>query len=63
MKEYKPVLVWLLIVGGLVWGYQGVTGANLLVDILGVSIASVVEIVVGVAALLLAYMKLTAKSK
>lgn len=63
MKEYKPIIVWVLIVGGLLWGYEGVTGTNLLADILGVSVASIVEIVVGVAALLLAYMKLTAKKK
>lgn len=63
MKEYKPVLVWVLIVGGLLWGYQGVTGTNLLTSVLGVSVASIVEIVVGIAALLLAYMKLTTGKK
>ena len=63
MKEYKPVFVWVLIVGGLLWGYEGVTGTNLLSSVLGSSVANVVEIVVGVVALLLAYIKLTMKGK
>lgn len=53
--------MWVLIVGGLLWGYEGVTGTNLLMDMLGAQVASIVEIIVGVAALILAYMKLTAK--
>lgn len=61
MREYKPYLVWVLIVGGLLWGYEGLIGTNLLVAILGASIASIVEIIVGVAALIVAYLKLTAK--
>lgn len=63
MKEYKPVLIWILIVGGLLWGYEGVTGTNLLVSVVGMSIANIVEIIVGIVALLLAYIKLTMKGK
>lgn len=63
MKQYKPVLIWLLIIGGLLWGYEGVTGTNLLMSILGASVASIVEIIVGIAALVLAYIKLTMKGK
>ena len=63
MKEYKPVLIWILIIGGLLWGYEGVTGVNLLVSVLGASVAGIVEIVVGVVALVLAYIKLTYKGK
>jgi len=63
LKEYKPYLVWILIVGGLLWGYEGLLGTNLLVTVLGASVASIVEIIVGVAAVLLAYLKLTAKGK
>ncbi len=63
MKEYKPIFVWVLIVGGLLWGYEGVTGTNLLMSVLGTSITNIVEIVVGVVALLLAYMKLTMSGK
>ena len=63
MKEYKPVLVWILILGGLLWGYEGVTGTNLLMMVLGASVAGIVEIIVGVVALLMAYLKLTMKGK
>jgi uncharacterized membrane protein YuzA (DUF378 family) len=63
MKQYKPVLIWLLIIGGLLWGYEGVTGTNLLMSVLGSSVASIVEIIVGIAALVLAYIKLTMKGK
>jgi len=63
MKEYKPIFVWILIVGGLLWGYEGVTGTNLLMSVLGISVANIVEIIVGVVALMLAYMKLTMKGK
>ena len=63
MKEYKPIFIWVLIVGGLLWGYEGVTGTNLLMSVLGISIANIVEIVIGVAALALAYMKLTMSGK
>ena len=63
MKQYKPVLVWVLIIGGLLWGYEGVTQTNLLMSVLGSSVASIVEIIVGIAALVLAYMKLTMKPK
>ena len=61
MKEYKPILIWILIVGGLLWGYEGVTGTNLLASVAGMQIASIVEIIVGIVALLLAYIKLTMK--
>ena len=63
MKEYKPVMIWVLIVGGLLWGYEGLMGTNLLVSVLGTSVASIVEIIVGVVALAVAYLKLTTKGK
>ncbi len=63
MKEYKPVMIWVLIVGGLLWGYEGLMGTNLLVSVLGASVASIVEIIVGVVALVVAYLKLTTKGK
>ncbi len=63
MKEYKPVLIWILIVGGLLWGYEGVTQTNLLASFVGMQAASIVEIIVGIVALLLAYIKLTMKGK
>lgn len=61
MKEYKPVLIWILIFGGLLWGYEGLTGTNLLSSILGTSFANIIGIVIGIAALALAYLKLTNK--
>lgn len=61
MKEYKPVLVWILILGGLLWGYEGVTGTNLLTSVAGMQVAGIVEIIVGIVALVLAYIKLTMK--
>ena len=63
VKEYKPYLVWLLIIAGVLWGYEGLVGTNLLVTIFGLSVASIVEIIVGIAALIVAYLKLTAKGK
>ncbi len=61
MKQYKPVLVWILIIAGLLWGYEGVTGTNLLVSIFGTQVASIAMIIVGLVALVLAYLKLTMK--
>ena len=63
MREMKPYLVWLLVVGGLLWGYEGLTGMNLLVSVVGMQLANIVEIIVGIAALVVAYLKLTMKSK
>lgn len=61
MKQYKPVLVWILIVAGILWGYEGVTGTNLLVSVLSAQVASIIMIIVGLVALVLAYLKLTMK--
>lgn len=63
MAEYKPYLVWVLIIGGLLWGYEGFTGEELQESILGVEISNYAEIIVGVAAALVAYLKLTTKAK
>ena len=63
MKQYKPVLIWILIIGGLLWGYEGITGTNLLMSVFGMQVASIVEIIVGIVALVLAYIKLTMKGK
>ncbi len=63
MREYKPVLVWVLVLGGLLWGYEGFTGVELQESILGSSISNYVEMLVGVAAVLVAYLKLTTKGK
>lgn len=63
MKQYKPVLVWILIIAGLLVGYEGFTGVELHQQILGVQVGNILELIVGVAAIILAYLKLTAKGK
>ena len=51
---------WVLIVGGLSLGYRGVTGADFLGSVFG-SLTMYVDILVGVAAVYLAYVMLTKK--
>lgn len=63
MRHYKPYLVWILIVGGLLWGYEGLFGTNLLGIVFSQQIAGVIEIIVGLAALALAYLKITSGKK
>lgn len=63
MKEYKPYMIWVLIVGGLLWGYEGLMGVELQEALLGMSVSNILEIIVGVVALLVAYMKLTMSGK
>ena len=63
VKLQKPLMVWVLVVGGLLWGYEGATGTNLLMSVLGAQVAMIVEIVVGVIALIVAYLKLTGGKK
>lgn len=54
---------WILIVGGLLTAYQGITGANLVDSVFG-SVAMYVNVVVfGGAAVYLAYGLLTMKKK
>ncbi len=47
----------------MLWGYEGATGTNLLMSVLGAQVAMIVEIVVGVIALVVAYLKLTGGKK
>ncbi|OGH18595.1 MAG: hypothetical protein A2868_02420 [Candidatus Levybacteria bacterium RIFCSPHIGHO2_01_FULL_40_15b] len=63
MNQYKPVLVWVLIVAGLLVGYEGFAGVELHEQILGVQVGNILELIVGVAAIVVAYLKLTAKGK
>ena len=63
MKQYKPVLVWILIIAGLLVGYEGFAGAELHEQILGAQVGNILELIVGVAAIIVAYLKLTAKGK
>lgn len=63
MKQYKPVLVWVLIVAGLLVGYEGFAGVELHEQILGMQLGNILELIVGVTAIVVAYLKLTMKSK
>jgi uncharacterized membrane protein YuzA (DUF378 family) len=63
MRQYKSVFVWILIVAGLLVGYEGFTGAELHEQILGVQVGNILELIVGVTAIVVAYVKLTAKGK
>ncbi|HSX19146.1 MAG TPA: hypothetical protein VLE91_03345 [Candidatus Saccharimonadales bacterium] len=63
MKQHIMVAKWILVVGGLLVAYQGVTGKDLIASTLG-SLAMIVDVVVfGGAALFLAYHLLTMKKK
>lgn len=63
MKEYKPIFVWILIVAGLLVGYEGFAGVELHEQILGVQVGNILELIVGIAAIMVAYLKLTTKGK
>lgn len=63
MKTYVVVAKWILVIGGLLTAYRGITGTDLIASTLG-SLEPVVDIVVfGGAALLLGYHLLTMKKK
>ncbi len=65
MKEIAPVVIILLIVGGLNWGLIGLFDFNLVNVVLGSSplLEKGVYILVGLAALVKAYWKLTGGKK
>jgi len=61
MKSLFTVASWLLVIGGLLWGYAGLTNTDLLASTLGTGMASLVEIVVGLSAVYVGYSMLTGK--
>lgn len=67
MKNLGSYMVWALVLGGLLWGYEGLTGTDLLEQVLGSQLEMVVDVVLGLAGVVVAYMlavgKLTVKSK
>lgn len=63
MKEYEKYFVWLLIVGGLLLGYQGIAHQDFLMSVLGPSIGSAIDIIIGVAALVVGYSMVSKKKK
>ncbi len=52
---------WLVVIGGLLWGYQGLTGTNLLTSF--GSLEQIIEVIVGLSALYVGYMMLNMKKK
>lgn len=61
MKELGKYAVWLLVLGGLLWGYEGLTGSELQEMLVGGTISDFVEILVGIAAVYVAYEMLAGK--
>ena len=63
MRNLVMVSKWVLVLGGLLWAYEGLTNTDLLEAILG-SFEPVIDVVVfGGAAVVLAYHLLTMKGK
>ena len=63
MKEFEKYFVWLLVFGGLLLGYQGIAHQDFLMNVLGSSIGSAVDIIIGVAALVVGYSMVSKKKK
>jgi len=63
MKEYEKYFVWILVLGGLLLGYQGIAHQDFLVSVLGSSIGTAVDIIIGVAALVVGYSMVSKKKK
>lgn len=63
MKEYEKYFVWILVVGGLLLGYQGIAHQDFLINVLGQSIGSAIDIIIGVAALVVGYSMVSKKKK
>lgn len=62
MKVIKMIAIWLLIIGGLNWGLQGLTGKDAVVMLLGTSaIGNGIKVLIGLAALLVGFKALTSK--
>ncbi len=63
MHRYKNFVLWIVIAGGLLWGYNGITDMELQTIVLGDSLGNVVEIIVGIAAVIMIYLQLTTPKK
>ena len=65
MKAIVKISMWLLIIGGLAWGLEGLTEINIF-DVVLLPIAphiveNIVEVIIGLAALVGAYVMITHK--
>ena len=62
MKQLEKPMMWLVLAGGLLWGYEGLTGSELQEMIIGGTLSNFLEILVGVAAVLLIVTMFTSTS-
>lgn len=63
MKAYEKYLIWLLVLGGLLGGYEALTGTNLLAQLLGDQITMVASVLIGAAAVLVGVNQLSGKKR
>ena len=63
MKKYEKYLLWLLVLGGLLGGYEGLTGTSLVEQTLGSQLGMVGDVIIGVAAVLVGYSQLSGKKR
>ncbi|MBU0573947.1 MAG: DUF378 domain-containing protein [Candidatus Margulisbacteria bacterium] len=64
MKVLAKISIWLLVLGGLAWGLEGIAEINIFdVLILPVSpiLENIVDVIIGIAALVVAYDTITKK--
>ena len=61
MKSLHMIAMWLLVIGGLLWGYTGLTQTDLLASVFGMGLAGIIEILVGLSAVLVGWVMLTGK--
>lgn len=59
MKDFGSHLVWVLVVGGVLWGYKGLTGVDFVELWFGLEVGKIINVLVGVAGLMVGYMLLT----
>ncbi len=63
MKEVTNISRWLVVIGALLWGYEGITQSDLLGMVLGGSLENLVNIVIGAAGLVVGYDMVSGKKK
>jgi uncharacterized membrane protein YuzA (DUF378 family) len=63
MKTLGKVAAWLLVIGGLAWGIEGLTEINIFDKLLGSVhiLETLVDVLIGIAALYMAYVLLIEK--
>lgn len=63
MKAVKMVSIWLLIIGGLAWGFEGLTDKDVFEMIAGKygMLENVIDVLIGLSALFVGYKVITSK--